>query len=93
MCAGPGVDEADHPEPLRIDEPDPVGGHISDIEDLAVGRQAYVLRHAVPGPGGVMGALIGFPRVSVLSTLCSRILIHKSLALNSQLDTASAHLR
>src|SRR6516162_9694339 len=45
MSADPGGDEPDLGEGIAIDQVDAVGDHISDIEELAVGRDSNVLRH------------------------------------------------
>ena len=48
MRALAGRDEADLPERLAVDDVDAVGHHVGDVEALAVGRGADVLRHAFP---------------------------------------------
>jgi hypothetical protein len=50
-----GVDEAEHVPTGPVDPPDPVRGHVGDVEDAAVWRQLHVLRHRA-GPRKLHGA-------------------------------------
>src|SRR5437016_8107116 len=46
--ADPGLDESGLLESRAVDHENAVGMHVGDEEDLAVGRDADVLRHAAP---------------------------------------------
>src|SRR6516225_8361192 len=48
MRADSRRDELDLAEALAVDDEHAVGHHVGDVEELAVGRDANVLRHALP---------------------------------------------